>query len=327
VITYVRGEYVADTDAGISAYDRGFFCGDAVFDATRTFDGRPFRMEAHLERFRRSLRFIEIAPDPIIREVRDAVEGAVERSREEIAAVGDVLIFWYVTRGGAREAFLLPGYQPDPTVIVLLRPINFAAFATLYENGVDLSVSLTTRHFTGATDARVKSTNRLAAVRGELKDRRQALAEGRRPAEFRAWTIMFSDDGFVAEAHAANLCIVSDGCLVRPPRYELLEGVTLETVCELAATLGLSVEERRLKLYDLINADETYICTSSFQLLPVAAIDAIGLTHQTRNVYRQLLELYKDYVEFDFVGQAQSIAARSMEQTKTTAAHYATPVS
>jgi branched-chain amino acid aminotransferase len=311
MITYVNGEYVSDADAKMSVFDRGFIYGDAVFDATRTFGGKPFRVDAHLERFRKSLRFIEIDPEPIIPEVREAVAGVVERSQEEIADVGDVLIFWYATRGAAREVFLSPGHEPDPTVIVLLQPINFAAFAELYDTGVDLSISLTTRHFTGANDPRVKSTNRLAAVRGELKGLRQGVADGRRPAEFRAWTIIFTDDGFVAEAHAANLCIVSEGALVRPPRYELLEGVTLDTVCKLASDLGLAVEERRLKLYDLINAEETYICTSSFQLLPVAAIDGIRLDHQGRDIYRQLLQRYTKYVDCDFVEQAQEMAARS----------------
>lgn len=310
MITYVSGEYVPETEAKMSVFDRGFIYGDAVFDATRTFDGKPFRVDKHLERFRRSLRFIEIDPDPIVPEVREAIAEVVARSRDEIAAVGDVLIFWYATRGAAREVFLSPGHEPDPTIIVLLQPINFAAFGELYDSGVDLSVSLTTRHFTGANDPRVKSTNRLAAVRGELKGLRMGVAEGRQPAEFRAWTIIFTDDGFVAEAHAANLCIVTEGSLVRPPRYELLEGVTLDTVCELAAELGLTVEERRLKLYDLINADETYICTSSFQLLPVAAIDGIRLQHQGRAVYEQLLNLYKERVEFDFVAQAKEHARR-----------------
>ena len=283
--------------------------GDAVFDATRTFGGRPFKLDAHLARLRRSLRYIELNAERIIPEVREAVDKVIAQSTTEIEALGDVLVFAYVTRGVASEAMLAPGDEPAPTVIVLLRPINFAAFADLYDtDGVDLSLSLTVRHFQGAGDPRVKSTNRLAAVRGELKGLRMAQIDGRSPSDTRAWTVVFSDDGSIAEAHGANLCIVSEGTLVRPPRYEALGGISLATVCELAQSIGLETVERRINLYDIINADETLICASSFQLLPVAAIDGILLSSQ-REVYSRLLRLWIDLVGVDFVAQAKEKAA------------------
>jgi branched-chain amino acid aminotransferase len=311
MITYVNGDYVPADDAKLSVFDRGFIYGDAVFDATRTFNGRPFKLDQHLARFSKSLRYVELDPEPIVAEIREAVGEVIDRSASEVREAGDVLIFWYATRGAAHEVFLTASQEQNPTVIVLLQPISFSAFAPLYDSGVDLSVSLQTRHFTGANDPRLKSTNRLAAVRGELKGLRNSQAEGKNATEFRAWTLVFTDDGFVSEAHAANICIVSDGQLVRPPRYEALEGVSLETVCELAQADGLEVAERRLRLYDLINAEETYISTSSFQVLPVAAIDGISLGHQRRDTYRRILRRWFDLVDCDFVEQAQEMAART----------------
>jgi hypothetical protein len=53
---YLNGDYVPERDAKVSVLDRGFRWGDAVYDATRTFDGRLFKLHEHVERFFRSLR-------------------------------------------------------------------------------------------------------------------------------------------------------------------------------------------------------------------------------------------------------------------------------
>ena len=59
---YLNGQCVPERDAKVSVLDRGFRCGDAVFDATRTFEGRLFKLHEHVERFFRSLRYARIDP-------------------------------------------------------------------------------------------------------------------------------------------------------------------------------------------------------------------------------------------------------------------------
>ena len=78
MIAYVNGEYFEAEEAKLSVFDRGFIYGDAVFDATRTFAGRPFRLDRHLERFTKSLRFIEIDPEPVIPTIEEAVYGRLQ---------------------------------------------------------------------------------------------------------------------------------------------------------------------------------------------------------------------------------------------------------
>jgi len=61
-VVYLNGEYLAEKDAKVSVLDRGFRWGDAVYDATRTFEGRLFKLQEHVERFFRSLRYARIDP-------------------------------------------------------------------------------------------------------------------------------------------------------------------------------------------------------------------------------------------------------------------------
>ena len=166
--------------------------------------------------------------------------------------------------------------------------------------GVDLGVSLSVRHFQGAIDPRVKSTNRLEAARGEMKGARRAQSGARG-----TWTLVFGDDGSVSESRGANICIVEGSSLVRPPRYEALCGISLETVCELGEELGLSVEERKLWVYDLINADEVLLSASSFSVFPVVTLDGIDLK-ASRKVYSQIVSKWIELVGVDFVEQCRS---------------------
>jgi branched-chain amino acid aminotransferase len=309
VINYVNGDYLPDSEAKISIFDRGLMYGDAVFDTTRTYGGRAWKLEEHLDRFRRSLRYVELDADTIIPEVREGCLGCIERSASEIEEVGDVWVSAVVTRGVMGGLDFDP--QPQPTIAIMLRKINFGAFAHFYEaGGVDLSVSLVRGHFQGPVDARVKATNRLAAVRGEMKGRRLAADDTEETT--RAWTVVFNDDGSIAEAHGANLALVEGERLVRPPRWEALEGISLETVCDICRELDLDVEERRMADYDIINADATFICSTSFGVLPVVGLDGIQLSER-RDLYEQILHRWVELAEFDFVTQARELAARQLQ--------------
>ncbi|MGH7489943.1 MAG: aminotransferase class IV, partial [bacterium] len=232
----------------------------------------------------------------------DASLEVVDRSRDEIAALGDVWVQPLVTRGVTALADWVD--QEGPTVIVALRRFDFS-FGPLYdEGGVNLEISLLNRHFTGGVDPRVKANNRLGAVRSELKSRRQAARTG----EF-TMGVVFSDDGSVSESHGANLGIVVGDTFVRPPRDEALEGISLETVCDLARQLGMTVEARRFTTYDILNADETFIMSTSYGVLPVKSLDGIPL-RAGRRTYSQILRAWVDLVGFDFVSQAREQAER-----------------
>lgn len=268
--------------------------GDAVFDVTRTFGGEPFRLDDHLARLERSMRYVELDADSLIGEVRSASVGVLERNSDIVESDGDVWLDQIVTRGRVADPDD-PHYRP--TVIVKLRRLNFEVFGPLYETGIDLQVSLLVDHFAGPVDPRAKAANRLGAVRAELKGlraRRHGLGH---------WTVVFNPDGTISETHGSNLCIVSGQRLIRTFSQDALEGISMATVCDLAADLGLTIEERRLTLYDFLNADETLMTASSFSLLPVNSIDGIPL-RRGRSIYRALLDGWIELVGIDFVQQA-----------------------
>ena len=308
MISYVNGEYVEENEARVSIFDRGFLIGDGVYDSARTFGGKIFKIDEHLDRLARSMRYIEIDADFYAEEIRQTTEEVVVRNMEAILSVGDAWVIQVVTRGLVEDAGETAfGFRDQasvpfrPTIVVMVRPLNFKAFGLLYRDGVDLGVSLLTRAMTGSVDPRVKSIGMLGYSRAERKAARMSDAHA---LGAKAWTVLFRDDGTLSEASGANLCVVVDGRIIRPPRHHALEGISLETLCQLGEAQGLTVEERPLTFYDLVNADETMITSTSFCVLPVVSIDGIPLRGGSR-VYSKTLELWRELVNFDFVEQAE----------------------
>lgn len=295
MIAYVNGSYLLRSEAAISIEDRAIMVGESVFDILRTYNGQPLKLTEHLERLRRSLRYVEFDADPIIAEVEEATHGVLQQNAAAIRDEGDVLVRQIVTRG--RIASPTDTRTPYPTIIVMAEGIDFADYAAFYERGVDLQVSLLTLPFGGPLDPRLKAGNRLANMRAHLKAGRMSSQGGGH------WTVVFNADGSIAETNTANLFIVAEGQIVQPPRHEILGGISLKTTCDLAKSMGIEVVERKITLYDLINADETFITSTSFSILPVASIDGIRLMRKAV-VGPRLLAAWIEHVHLDFVAQA-----------------------
>ncbi len=301
MIAYVNGEYFPDDQPAISVHDRGLMFGDSVFDIARTYGGKPFRLEAHLERLRRSMVYVELDAAGLIDEITEVTYEVLARNEEEIERVGDVFVEQIITRG------VIAGPESNDagraTVIVKLRPVYFPVFAEYYEEGLNLHVSLLNVSFTGPLDPRAKAANRLANARADLKG-----ARARRQIGGGGWTLLFNSDGSIPETNSANVCIVEGSTLVTPPRYERLGGISLDTLIEIAESIGMSVSERRIFPYDLLNADEAMITATSFGVLPVFAADGIPVG-KGRDTFDRLLAAWVELVDFDFVRQAKERAA------------------
>ena len=120
-----------------------------------------------------------------------------------------------------------------------------------------------------------------------------------------AWAIMLDHNGNLAEGVGSNLFIVEDGAIYTPQDLYVLCGVSRETVIELAAKLGMVVIKRDLDLYDAYNADEMFITSTSFCIVPVRSINGAVVADGDLPgpITKRLTDAYIALVEYDFVGQ------------------------
>ena len=84
--------------------------------------------------------------------------------------------------------------------------------------------------------------------------------------------VLLDDQGLLTESRGANVFLVRGGALYTP-QSGILEGITRETVFEIAAELGITAEERDLTPYDLYTAEEAFLCSTAGGIFPIAEVD------------------------------------------------------
>lgn len=290
---YWNGEWVSYPQIKIEPNDRGFFVGDAIYDAERTFNGKSFRLKDHIDRLYRSLNYIRLDPGLSPQEMLDISEEAIRRNEHMLAELGDLTIHQYVTRGPGkwtRDA-------GPPTVIVDILPIDFARFGPLYKPGIHAVIARTRSYSPEQLDPKIKHISRMNFSLADL----EAAA-----VDPEAWAVLTDLDGNITEGVSNNVFLVTDGVLRTSGDRSNLQGVSRRIVFELARQLDIPVVEEDLQPYDFYTADEAFFSQTSFCILPVVKVDTRPLGDgKPGPITQQLLAAWSEKVGVDIADQAE----------------------
>lgn len=289
-VAYINGEIVPESQAKVSIRDRGFLQGDAVFDTTRTFGHRIFRLDEHLDRFFESLKYMRIDPGESKAGLAEITHQIVEANLPLIAETDDYWVSQRVTRGVNIDG------EYHPTVIVESVPLPFEARARYYLDGMPVVVPSVRRTPPEAHSPRAKVHNYVNLIQGELEVKAQN-PDG--------WPILLDVNGNLAEGPGSNIFIVKDGALKTPREQYILSGISRRVTIELAQELGVPVEEADIDLFDAYTADEAFVTSTSFCICPVSSFNgtAVGDARVPGPVTDRLTRAYSGLVGIDVADQ------------------------
>ena len=275
---YVNGEYFKAEEAQISIFDQGFIFGDGVYDTFVVKNGGIFKLDQHVNRLFKSAKAVKIIPPINKEELKDVIIETVKRS-----GLRDAYLKCIVTRGIGRRPVLGKGENIRSSVVVFSVPPVSVVDEEKKREGARLVSTTIKRSHPESVDPRVKSLNYLP----NMLMRREAIEVGADES------ITYDYQGNVAEGGAENIFIVKNGVLMTPSSG-ILEGITRETVIEMAREEGYDVTATNLKKYDLYTAEEVFLCSSAGGIFPVTEIDGriIGDGKMGR-ITEQLMEKYE----------------------------------
>jgi len=253
-MTYINGEFIPADQASLPLMDAGFWLGINVFDVLSARQGFIFKLDAHVNRFYRALHAVRIDIPFSRREFGELIVETVYRS-----GLDDSYIQTVATRGMREDR---PISEWTPTLIINAVPYFEIVSPEVSARGLRIRIASVRNVPVQSVDAKIKTFNRLHSYLARL----EALDAGADDA------ILLDLDGYVTEGRGANVFVVSNDQLFTPPEG-LLEGITRETVFELAAAAGLPASEKRLTPYDLYNADEVFYCTTAGGIMPIVEVD------------------------------------------------------
>lgn len=254
---YLDGQFVPKENAVVSVFDHGLLYGDGVFEGIRSYNGRVFKLREHLKRLYDSAKFIMLEIPLRREEMQEVVLETLRRNQ-----LRDAYIRLVVTRG-VGDLGLSPDKCPKPTIFCIAADIVLYP-ERYYTEGLEVITVPTRRNLGEALNPRVKSLNYLNNILAKIEGKIAGVEEA----------ILINQEGYVVECTGDNIFLVRNGVLITPPSHVgALEGITRNTVLELAAEMGISAKEELFTRYEVYTADECFLTGTAAEVIPVVKVD------------------------------------------------------
>ncbi len=294
-VVYINGEIVPESRAMVSFRDRSFKYGDGAFDMTRTFGHRVFKLDEHLKRFYKSLKYLQMDPGMSIENMKEISEEVLARNLHLLNKDEDYWVAQRVSRGVEPVGGDIHETS-EPTVVIECTPLPFKARAHYFRDGMEVVVPSTRRTAPDSLTPRAKTHNYMNLMVAHEEVRR---------GNANAWAILLDVNGNLCEGVGSNIFIVEDGVVYTPEDRYVLCGVSRQTAIDLAEEAGLKVVRKNLDLYDAYTADEAFITSTSFCIVPVNSFNVIkvGDGSVPGPITKKITQAYIEFVDHDFVGQ------------------------
>jgi len=274
---YLNGKLIEIHKAAVPVSNPALLHGVGLFETLRAYDGRPFRLQEHIERMKASAGKLNMPVLELIEQVPDAVQQVLEANRLKNARVR-----FTVTPPGQVEP------ADEPTLLVVAQ--ETAGYPQeLYERGMTVYA---------CTDYRQSGHDPLVGHKTtSYFSRLLVLRDGQDRACGEA--LWFTPANHLAEGCISNVMLVKDGRLRTPPLdTPILPGITRAIVLELARAAGIAVEEDPCTITDVLEADELFLTNAIMEVMPVTHMErkAIG-SEKPGPVTRKLAAAYRDLIE------------------------------
>ena len=275
-IVYLNGHYLPIEEAKISVLDRGFTFGDGVYEVIPVYHGHIFRLKEHIERLNNSLDEIFIDKPHEMDQWEKILRELIEKNSEK-DATEDQSLYVQVTRGVSERDHAID-IATDQTVFAMSRPLvkkdRSAGISAIVEEDIRWKY------------CHIKAITLLPSVVLRHKAKQSGATEA-----------LLVRDGYVTEGAASNVFIVKDGVVKTPiADGNLLPGITRDLVVELLPKSGIACEEVAIKESELRHADEIWITSSTWEIVPVVELDGkpVG-TGGTGVVWKQACDIYQKF--------------------------------
>jgi D-alanine transaminase len=251
-IANLNGELMPLAEVRISALDRGFLFGDAVYEVLRVYQGRAWLEDEHFSRLERSLRAVRISGVDV---------GRLRRRMRETIAAGpfqDATVYIQITRGTAPRA------HPFPAHALPLELLYVQEFQDPYHEARRSGASVITQPDIRWGRCDIKSTNLLANV--------LAMQVAREAGSLEALFVL-ADETLTEGTHTSCFGVLDGAVLTAPNSNAILPGITRGLILGLAAQTGIPVREQVLKRSDLARISELFLTGTTSEVLPIVRID------------------------------------------------------
>ena len=293
---FYNGEFVDEMDAKISIYDSALMFGDMVFEMTRSFNKKQFKLEEHIDRLFNGLKVLRIPIQYTKEQMIEFCNQVVEVNEPNFLPTDEHRLMINVSRGPlGLYSHLFE--NPQPTVIIADFPLKWTVngMGKLFDGGVNGVITQQRAISNNLLDPRIKNRSRLHYQMANIE---ASFYKGENN-----WAILLDENGFIAEGSGDNIFFVKDGKVLTPKGHNILRGISRDYIFELCKELNIECVETDLTPYDAYTSDECFMTATPFCILPISSINYIDITSNMGDITRKLLNKWSENVGVDIEKQ------------------------
>jgi branched-chain amino acid aminotransferase len=258
---WMDGSFVDWADANVHVLTHSLHYGLAAFEGIRCYKGKSgsaiFRLQEHVDRLFESAHIGMMAIPYERKQVAQAIVETVRVNKLDACYIRPLVYIGYGAMG------VYPGDNPIKLAIAAWKWGAYLGDEAL-ANGMRARVSSFTRHHVNVSMTRGKISGYYV---NSILAKREAKADGYDEA------ILLDPEGYVSEGTGENIFIVRKGRIKTTPLTSILEGITRNSVIDLAREQGVPVMEERFTRDEMYIADEVFVTGTAAELTPVREID------------------------------------------------------
>ncbi|GIW82766.1 MAG: 4-amino-4-deoxychorismate lyase [Gemmatales bacterium] len=307
-LVFLDGRMVPASEASLPIFDAGVVLGASVAEFTRTFGHRPYRLDDHLDRFCQSMQAARIEAGMPREEWKRISLELLAHNARLVDPQDDLGLIQFVTPGAYATYASLVDRPPkqSPTVCIYTFPLPFERWADKMRAGAHL-VTVSTRHIPPeCISPKIKHRSRIHFYLAEQEAH---------DIDPQAIALLLDLEGNITETSTANILLVRQSVVYSPPSDRILSGVSRDSVRRLAAKLGIGYREQPLPVDWLADAEEAFLTSTPFCLMPVTRINRqpIG-SGRIGPIYRELMKAWSEDVGLDIERQIIEGGARRLHK-------------
>ena len=268
---FINGKFYSGRNANISVFDHGFLYGDGIFETLRTYNGKVFKIDEHLERLFHSAKLVKLKIPLAKNQLKAAINSTIKKNK-----LKEAYIRLTISRGKGELRYSV---DSNPNVIIIAKP--FVEYQkNVHENGVSVITYNAERVL-----PEVKSTSCMPLV--------LAKSEAAKKGCFDA--ILVDRSGFVTEGTVSNVFFVKNS-VIYTPKENILQGITRGIAIKIAKRIA-KIKETRIKKEEIYSFDDVFLTNTSGEIMPVNKIDGKIIKNSQGIITKKIMEGFKKEVE------------------------------
>lgn len=315
---WMNGIFVAESEAKVSIYDSALMFGDMIFEMTRSFNKKQFKLREHLERLYTGIKILRIPLKMTIDEMEKHVYETIEINDPLFEDDDEHRIMIDVTRGALSLYHSIKNIQKEPNVIISDFPLRWTVsfMGPLFDSGINAVIPSQRAIPASLLDPKIKNRSRLFYLMANIEISNYKGNNN--------WALLLDPDGYIAEGTGDNFFIVKNRTIITPEGRNVLRGISRGYIFELAEQLNLDCAEKNIEPYDVYTSDEAFMTGTPFCLLPVTSLNGVKIGDgKMGQITRLLLDTWSSNVGVDIIAQIKKYPEDKKESKSSSPSPYA----